>query len=435
MTSEELYQDPPTSAPDDPVSGVVFKRFERSENRLLESNAKSVRAFAKKTPKNRVDLRAERWAAMSALWTYSSIKRVRKCKRVTIRPMGTVDVRKSSGSGAEDKVGFAGLATCGSVWACPLCSARIQAVRRLELGVLVAVAAAAGLTIAFGTMTLRHKPGQPLAMLWDAMNNANRGVTNAKRVSRLRKTLGRAGYVRATEVTHGQNGWHPHIHTLQLFEAPVTQAQLDELANAEFEVWKKQAVKRGLGAPLRDHYKLDLVTDASVEFADYFAKGVYDPSVARSAKSMSFEMSSNATKKARAKGSRTPFQILGDIVKQGDADDLELWEEYELASKGRRALVWSPGLRKLMDIEELTDEQIAEEQVGSEEDVLFSVADWSPIAAQPRLGGLLLSAVARGGLSAGLDFCREHGILTLDADDPDVVEDREMYEEMRERPK
>lgn len=372
--------------------------------------------------------RNERWAAMRVLWAASSLPRVRTCKRHSVRPMGTVDVRRTNLDGSGT-VGFAGLATCGSVWACPLCSARIQAVRRLELGVLVATAESQGMTVAFGTVTLRHKQGQPLAMLWEALNKANQGVTNATRVKRLRKQLQRVGYVRATEVTHGNNGWHPHIHSLQLFEGDVTQEQLDELADAEYSVWRRQALNRGLGEPLRERYELRRVTNASVEFSDYFAKGVYDPSVARSAKSMSFEMSGSATKRAKLASSRTPFQILADVVKTGDADDFALWEEYEQASKGRRALVWSPGLRDAMNIAELTDEEIAEQEIGSEEDVLFSIADWTPIAKNPRLGGELLSVVAAAGFATGLRFCQEHGILTLAADDPDVVEDRLLHEE------
>lgn len=413
------------------AQSVEIGRSEHPEIAFLDNYAKSVRVSDRGGSEKASEARENRWAAMRALWLFSSLPRVRKCKRVTVRPMGTVDVRKTSsgasGSVAVDSVGFAGLATCGSVWACPICSARIQAVRRLELGVLVATAKALGYTVAFGTVTLRHKRGQSLQMLWESLNKANRGVTNATRVKRLRKELGRVGYVRATEVTYGRSGWHPHIHSIQLFKGDVTAEQLQQLADAEFAVWERQAANLGLGKPLRDFYDLRLVTDARVEFADYFAKSVYDASAARSARSMSFEMQGNATKRARSIHGRTPFQILADVVDLGDAEDLDLWEEYERASKGRRALVWSPGLRDLLKIEEVSDEDIAEESIGDEDDVLFVVADWSPIAANPRLGGQLLAAVQHGGMVAGRAFCDAHGIITLDADDEEAVEDRRLY--------
>ena len=348
----------------------------------------------------------------------STLPRVRKCGRVTILPGGQVGVRKK-----DEAVGYAGLASCGSVWACPRCSARIMAVRRLELGVLIAGAAAAGMTVAFGTVTLRHRQGQPLAQLWDALSQGQRGVTNATKVKRLRQQLGRIGYVRATEVTYGGNGWHPHIHTIQLFDGDVSQEQLDELRDAEFAVWKRQAVNRGLGAPVKKRYELRKVVDADVAFSEYFAKGVYDPSVARSAKSVGFEMTGSQTKKGRTKGSRTPWQVLEDFGKTGDLEDWEVFEEYEQASKGKRALVWSNGLKKMFGVGEIEDEEIAEQEVGDRDDTLFWVTDWEPIARDASLGGRLLGAVSKGGLSGGLAFCRAHGIPTAVGDPGDGEEE------------
>lgn len=362
---------------------------------------------AEDSSKKGSNLRTERWKALGILWDMSSLERVRKCGRVTILPGGNVGVRKKG-----EAVGYAGLATCGSVWACPRCSARIMAVRRLELGVLISAAAAEGYTVAFGTVTLRHKQGQALAVLWEALTKGQQGVTNATKVKRIRQSLNRVGYVRATEVTYGGNGWHPHIHTIQLFKGEVSQDQLDELRDAEFDVWSRQCQNRGLGAPLKKRYELRKVNDANVEFADYFAKGVYDPKSAKAAKSVSFEMTGSQTKKGRRKESRTPWEVLEDFGKTGDFEDWEVFEEYEKASKGKRALVWSRGLKDLFSIGEVEDEDIAAEEVGDRDDTLFWVTDWSPIAGNASLGGRLLAAVKSGGLAGGLTFCREHGIPT-----------------------
>lgn len=357
--------------------------------------------------------RTERWRALGVLWDVSGLDRVRKCGRVVVAPGGIVGVRKKG-----EAVGYAGLATCGSVWACPRCSARIMAVRRMELGSLIAWAARLGMTVAFGTVTLRHRKDQGLAELWAALNKGQQGVTNATKVKRLRNELGRVGYVRATEVTHGGNGWHPHIHTIQLFKGEVSQEQLDELRDAEFSVWKRQALNRGLGAPVKKRYELRKVVDAERKFSDYFVKSVYDPSaepvydpsVERAAKSVGFEMTGSLTKKGRRKESRTPWQVLEDFGRTGDMDDLDVWHEFETASKGKRALVWSPGLKDLVKVEDIEDETIAEQELGSLADTLFGVADWSPIVRRPELGSLLLGAVQSGGMAGGLAFCREHGI-------------------------
>lgn len=349
-------------------------------------------------PQNESKIRSQRWEVLGSLWGVSTLPRVRTCGRWSHVPHGRVGVRKNA-----QTVGYSGLISCGSVWACPRCSAKIMAVRRLELGVLIARARAQGMTIAFGTVTLRHRRGQPLARLWEAVSNGGRAVTNSSRVKRLRQELGRVGYVRAFEVTHGGNGWHPHIHTIQLFSEDVSQAQLDTLRDAEFAIWERQALKRGLGRPLKKCYELRKVTNADTAFSDYFAKAVYNPS----AQAVAFEMTGSQTKRGRERA-RTPWQILADFHKTGDAQDLELWHEYERASFRKNALVWSRGLKQMFDIGEIDDETIASQDVHG--DTLFVVTDWSPIAAKSRLGGELLGAVAMGGLSAGLHFCMSHGI-------------------------
>lgn len=450
-----LEVDTPRAQPGESSRSVSFTATERGENAErsgggtppLENNAKQIR----KRSISPGQLRKQRWLARMGLWSLSGIKRVRFCGKHSARPMGTVDVRSTPSEGAADRVGFSGLQSCASVWACPVCSAKIQATRREELKLLVTWAVAQGYAVAFGTVTLRHKKGQALADLWRAVSKCYTSVHNSARVSRLRKQLGVVGWVRALEVTHGDNGWHPHLHVMWIYEngpdvrdvpqkdgedrrkwferataesKAAFQEKLEELADAEFSIWERQVVKHGLGKPLRDHYQLRMVSDASVEFSDYFAKGVYDPSVARSAKSMSYEMSGNMSKAGRSKGSRTPWQILEDMLSTGDADDLALWEEYELASKGKTALLWSNGLKALVGVGDKSDEEVAEEEIGSEEDVLFAIGDW---AEARTFGAGILNAVEKGGKQGGLDFCAGNNIWVLEADDPDVEEDRHLY--------
>src|SRR3954453_21800203 len=60
------------------------------------------------------------------------------------------------------------------------------------------------------------------------------------------------------------------------------------------------------------------------------------------------EVTYSHTKESR--GGRSPFGIVTDGLRTGDADDLALWAEWEQASFGRRQLTWSLGehdLRKL----------------------------------------------------------------------------------------
>lgn len=358
------------------------------------------------------ELRSARFAALRVLWDQSTLAGVRGCRRSVIDAAAGVQVRQSG-----DAVGLAGLRTCGSVWACPVCSARIQAERRAELVQLVAWASARGHAIAFGTYTLRHKQGQPLVELLDAVQGGYRAVGQARGPRRVREELGYVGQVRAIEVTCGCNGWHPHLHTVLIFEGPqtgdITQADLDRLADAEFSVWEKQAAKRGLGQPLRERWQLKLVSPGEEEaVGEYLAKAVYrPPAQEKDAKAVGYELQGSQTKDGK-RGSRTPWQLLESVQATGDADDMDLWTEYEQATKGRQALVWSQGLKKLAGIGEKTDEEVAAEEVGDASATLFVVPDWSPFIRDARLISELLNAVDEGGKAGGLAWCAAHGVRT-----------------------
>lgn len=465
----------PSHAPESSASKVRFtsvgNRGERTQcagggTPPLENNAKQIRkplqSTDEKTAQRKVkrghEARSVRWSTRAALWGVSELKRVRLCGRYSHRPMGTVDVLYSK-VGDAGRAGYSGLQSCGSVWACPVCSARIQAERRVELHRLVEWAQSKEYTVVFGTVTLRHRVGQSLAELWTAVSKGYTSVHNSAKVTRLRKELGVVGYVRALEVTHGGNGWHPHLHLLWIFEngpeTPVIDAppgavfemdsgertrlmdesvkrseddyqkRLDELADAEFNIWRRQAMKRGLGEPLRKNYQLKLVTQVSDVLSDYFVKATFDPTK-KAATSMSFEMSGNTTKQGRGKVSRTPWQILHDLTTLGNVEDMDLWAEYELASKGRTALLWSNGLKALLGVEEKSDEKIAEEELGSVEDILFSLAEWS---AARHHGAEILNAVEKGGKAAALAYVVQQGLDWLEADDPEVELDRQLYAE------
>lgn len=372
---------------------------ERSSTRgaaALDKNANN----SGKSSNNADFSRIDRWVARGVLWDHSSLPRVRKCGRVTVRPSGHVDVRKTG-----DKVGFAGLSTCSSVHADPVCNAKIQAVRRLEIGVAIASAAARG-SITFGAYTLRHHKGQDLDHLWKSLSYCFDRVTQDKTVRRLRAELGRYGYVRAQETTYGVAGWHPHSHPLSFFDRRITDQQVQDLHHEEFRAWRTAAARRGLEVPTLAGQSMKLVTDPSDVLSDYLAKSVFDP------KAVGLEMTSSQTKNGAA-GSRTPWQILADFQRTGDQSDLELWHAWERGSKGKRALVWGRGIKDLFGIDQREDSDIAEEEIGDKDDVLLVVTDWSPVKKRPELGAGLLAAVRVGGFAGGAAFCDWEGIPYL----------------------
>ena len=349
--------------------------------------------------------RLDRWLAREALWHHSGVDRCTKCGRYPVTKDFTVEVRANGQS-----VGFAGLYTCGSVWVCPVCNAKIQSVRRLEVGAALALHFERGGGAAFGAFTVRHAAGDALSGLLEGLTTGLARPARDRTVKRLRADLGYLGRMQALEVTEGENGWHPHRHPLAFFDRPVLPDTLAELHFAEFRAFRAGVERAGLEAPSILANVLMPVSPGSDALGDYFNKAVYSPEGA------GFEMTSTQGKKARGKHGRTPWDILRNFVATGDADDLARWHEYESAMRGKRALTYSRGLRSTLGLgTEATDEEIAENEVGDAADTGFVVEDWAPIWRRAELGAGLLAAVTPAGdWKAGREYARRHGIRIRD---------------------
>jgi hypothetical protein len=306
-------------------------------------------------------------------------------------------------------VGYAGLASCGSVWACPVCNAKVQAVRRLEVGTALAWGVSEG-GAAFGAYTVRHHRGDPLDPLWRSLSACWNRVNTDKVVRTVRADLGHLGFIRAAEVTDGAKGWHPHLHPVHLFGKRVTDGDIADLHREQYRAWASAAARLGLGAPTTDAQHLHRVTAERGlgGLDDYFTKTVYRPD----SRAVGWEMTSTQTKsRTRASESRVPWEYLHAVHREGNADALDRWREWEQGSKGKRALTWSRGLRSRVGLDqEAADEDIAAAEVGSAADAGFDIADWSPVQERPRLGGELLGVVRRAGWAEGRRFAIAAGL-------------------------
>jgi hypothetical protein len=385
---------------------VLPKQDQLPENRASAARALENIANNLARAGQRPDPRELRWVAREVLWTFTGLPRVGSCGRWSIRPDGSVDVRANGAA-----VGFAGLATCGSVWAEPVCNSKIQAVRRLEVEAAVSTVQGLGGSAAFGAYTLRHHAGSALDPLWRSLSACWEAVARDKSVRRLRAELGLLGTIRAAEVTHGVNGWHPHLHPLHLFSRPVSVGEVWRLHAAQERAWIAAAARLGLDAPSGLAQHLHAVSgDASGVLGEYFVKATFG------AAGVGWELTSTQTKTAtRATGSQTPWDLLHAVHRDGDAEALDLWHHWERASKGKRALTWTPGLRKLVGLDrEASDDEIATTEVGSADDTGLTVTDWAPVRANPRLGAQLLAVIDGGrDWAGGRAFCAAHGIPVL----------------------
>lgn len=324
--------------------------------------------------------RSGRLLARAGLWDVSTRKRIRECGHRGVLPAGSVRIR-ATGVGDARRAGFSGLVTCGSVWACPVCSERILAGRADELAQGFEGWTRAGGSIAFVTLTMRHDKGQSLRLLWDALSYAWGKVTSGKGWGALRARYGVAGYARVVEVTHGANGWHVHVHAALFIqpESGSTAADLGMLGAEMFHPWAAALSRKGLRTPLAGSGGLDvrkMMPGTGDNLGAYFAKSSWD--YADAARSAAIEVARGDVKAGRL-GNRTPFVILGDFLDTGDAADLALWHQWEDSSAGRRQLTWSQGMRDRLSLAaERTDDELAAEEIGSADDDLVELpaASW-----------------------------------------------------------
>ncbi len=336
--------------------------------------------------------------------TYSSVRKVRYRLRHLLRKVTTIDRCKacgwsSLGQGITVKrsvtnegmalAGFGGIAYCGRIWLCPVCAAKIRLRRGDEIARGVANHIGAGGAALFATATLPHEHGDALLTTFDVLAKAWRYLTDSRAWKYAREHYGIVGTIKAVEVTHGDNGWHPHAHVVVLLSRALDFAELLALTQSLDATWARALVRQGWPEGLAPYrFRLDAVdvNDQGSGLAAYVAK-VQD-------KGLGNEIARADLKKGRS-GSRSPFEILADFGENALADDLELWWEYETATKGRSAIRWSRGLRALLlpDEKELTDDEIAAEEMGGELVAVLSASLWRRLRQDPDVVADVLAAV------------------------------------------
>lgn len=265
--------------------------------------------------------------------------------------------------------------------------------RALELGAGVTLHRSRGGQVVMATLTMRHHEGQALGMLWDVLGQAWDAVAKSRVWRKWRDRLGCIGYVRAVEVTHGANGWHVHIHLL-LFVACRELGKIDSAEVAEFEGWLVpkwcRAVQAlGLSAPRAIGQDVRL-TDGSDWVGEYLVKGTDN---------LGLELTHSQGKAARSAHSTvTPWEFLTQIQQTGEVEALELWHEWEAASKGRRQLTWSRGLRDALSLDvEKSDEDVAAEVVGDDELLRIPAEVWDlDVVKRPEVIPRILDAAEKG---------------------------------------
>jgi len=315
-------------------------------------------------------------------------ERQRNCGVV---PVGDrVEIRIKDGSAY-----YAGLETCGNVWLCPVCSAKIHHRRAAELREALTTWEAQRHAASLVTITVPHDLDDRLRKLLDTERDAWKRVTQGAAWQRLKRRLGIAGHIIALEFTWGdQNGWHPHYHVLLVHDQDLEAAAITAL-HAHIRSRLAAACRdHGLRAPDQLHaVRIDPNVTAPAAGA-YIAKGGdWTPAE---------EMARGDLKTGQI-GSRTPFQILADYYQAGDAHDRDLWREYSRVTRSLAAVRWSRGMRHEMTgflaEQERTDLELATEHVCGDLLAPIHFALLSRIRSAGLEYGILVAAEV-GGLAA-----------------------------------
>jgi hypothetical protein len=319
-------------------------------------------------------------------------KRVSGCLRNRLSP--TVKILKSIQHG---KCHFADLMVCGSVWDCPVCSAKISERRRIELIRATDQYTKANGSILLVTFTYSHKKEDNLKELLAKQSKAFEWFYRHRTYKEIKKRYMKEGRVRALEVNHGKNGWHPHVHELWFIETHLH--DYDTLKGEVFALWVKACAKYDLGEPSWEH-GVDI--RGGDDASNYIAKFGLEDKKTRGW-GVEDELTKANAKKGR-NGSLSPFELLDGAI-SGDQQQSDLFVEYSKAFHRKKQLTWSKGLKSIFDLEELTDEEVAHQQ--DDEAVLLAsieADEWEAVIKMSRPSfdnrSMILALAENGGAEA-----------------------------------
>lgn len=254
---------------------------------------------------------------------------------------------------------LSGVQTCGSVWSCPVCARRIATQRGKEIGYTIDKMIETGHIPLLMTNTASHKKDTHLPTFIDKFGQAWRMFTQHRQWRKLKKQLGIKHSIKAIEGTHNEeNGWHHHQHGILFAHAD----DINNLSEDDAEQWIHDVKKHWLHClkanGLSGSYEraLDVQMSGDVK-KDYLAKlGMSEDDTSN----LDYELSAGANKDYKG---RTIWKILKS-AQLGNENDKNLYIEYVKAYDGKNWITYSRGLKGLVDLEEMPDEEASLSETG-----------------------------------------------------------------------
>lgn len=324
--------------------------------------------------------------------------RIARCHRVLQGHRYEVEVRAPLTGG---RTFLGNLQTCGSVWVCPVCAAKIQTVRAAEVRAGIDAWTDNGGTVLLMTQTFRHSRADNLGDILDAFKEGTRRFRSGRGYQRAKGVLELGGSIAGHEVTWGEvNGWHPHAHTLLFVSGSVTPS---ESRTVLWPLWEAAARRAGLEV---SPDAFDVRDGAAVR--SYVTKmgGEYQWGAAQ-------EVVKSHTKRGRS--GMTPFDFLrAHLEDSSDGRWLARFAEFGFTFHGRNQLTWSRGFKaQLLGADGQSDEAVAA-SIGESYDVLARITahEWIALRRAGVHGGTVLRTfdlAGWDGLRVLIDSVREGG--------------------------
>jgi hypothetical protein len=245
----------------------------------------------------------------------------------------TLDV---SDSGAS----FGGLHHCKNPFVCPVCSAHVALERADQLRYAYETWIAGGGSVAMLTLTLSHQINDSCSLVFDRLNDARKRFFDCRSWRNFKHEHFVEHYVRATEITYGENGYHWHNHILIFFahdEPPSADKIYRELAGHWIRLLNK------VGASAQMPYAMDFLT-ADQDVASYIAKFGKEPS---GTWGLALETVGGAIKRGTDKSGLSLMQLL-KLAHDGDDQAARIYRAIALASSGKSQLHWSHGAKAIL---------------------------------------------------------------------------------------
>lgn len=356
---------------------------------FLGISAKSSNAaIVKPKPQTAIDAKKLKYSlqrtAQTLLYDREANKQHRVCScHRNVASDGVSVWRKTDGQNAR----FGNLISCGSVWSCPVCASKVTESRREDMQKAQSKWLLDGGSCLLNTLTYPHEKDLPLAESLEKFSKALDFYKNSRTYKRIFGTaiatieqkiklnnplknikegeFSRVGTVRSLEVTHGVNGWHPHVHEV-LF---MTDAALLEATRAKDELtheWVMSLLKAGLGSreQMTDMYQYSWDIRGGDYVSEYINKFGREPmningwTIAHEVTKANSKYGREARRKVGDEFHYTPFQLLNYSM-NGDDSAGDLFKEFSKCFEGKRMNYWTNGLKDWFSINEKDDEELA----------------------------------------------------------------------------